>query len=130
MRNRPLERNGIAMNDFDDLYNITQYSWHYWRALINGKLDAYWPTSLQEAAFRGYLGTVRSCLEQGIDVDEEGLIGLSPLCTAIYGNQEEVASVLVENGACPKGHGIEKALRYAKAHGFSGIIRLVKEARK
>ena len=113
-----------------ELFQIIQYSWHYWRALIVGRLDQYGPTPLQEAAFCGYIGTVRSELENGTDVNETGLIGITPLCAAVYGGQEEAARILLEHGARRTGMGLARALRYAAAHGYGDVVQLLKTARK
>ncbi len=118
------------MANREELFQIIQYRWHYWRALIVGRADEYGPTSLQEAAFCGYVGTVRHELENGTDVNETGLIGMTPLCAAVYGGQDEAARILLEHGASTTGMGLARALRYAAAHGYADVVQLIKDARK
>jgi ankyrin repeat protein len=113
-----------------ELQNIVNQSWRYWYALLLGKLDEYGPTLFQEAAYLGHIGTVRAYLEQGKPIEEAGVIGMSVLCAAIYGGQAEVAALLLEHGARTKGRDIAKALGYARAHGYSDVVQLLREARK
>jgi uncharacterized protein len=108
--------------------DIIYRGWHYWIALIAGHLDRYGPTRLQEAAYHGHIGSVRAAIENGDNIEERGMIGMSPLCAAIYGRSVEAARLLIEHGARTKGLAVRKALRYADAHGYSDVVQLLRNA--
>jgi ankyrin repeat protein len=108
--------------------DIIYRGWHYWIALIAGNLDRYGPTRLQEAAYYGHVGSVRAAIEKGDDIEERGLIGMSPLCAAIYGGSTETTRLLIEHGARRRGVAVNKALHYAEAQGYSEVVQLLQNA--
>jgi len=55
--------------------------------------------SIFEAALHGTKYDVEQFVSQGISVDAQDSVGLTPLCCAVYGNNIDVARYLLETGA-------------------------------
>lgn len=58
-----------------------------------------WASPLHEAAFAGDVELVKLLVENGADVDDRDVQGVTPLILAIQAGHSDIARVLIANGA-------------------------------
>lgn len=95
-------------------------------ALISNTSDTAGNTLLMLAAYNGQADLVKGLVEKGADVNRVNDRGQSPLAGVVFKGYDEIAHILIENGADPNA-GTPTALQTAQMFNKTQLLALMQQ---